>query len=183
MIELINECLKQIDNIKIDDDTIIRLNDFFKSLNDQLKGSNDSLIECETTDSSIYIITNLYSDYNEIRHLNTFLLDFKDYIMAFSDDIELLYDIFYLMLDCGLIVLNQALRLLLFKKIYKSGYFNYVAIDSPSFKDNFNYSLCDLKIIGHIVSYDNINDIDSNLSIIADEIYLFDGLTLKDVIL
>ncbi len=183
MNEIIKECLKQVDEIKINDDTVKRLNDFFKALNIQLKGSNDSLIECEVTESRVYIISNLYASYPEIKHLNTFLLEFKEFIMAFSDDDELLYDIFYLMLDSELIVLNQALRLLLFKKIYNSGYFNYVAIDSDDFKNNFEYSIFDLRFISKIVSSNNLNNMDDYINEIGHYMYLYDNLTLKDVLI
>jgi len=183
MLEIFKEVLEQIDNKEFNNEFISDLNGFFMALNSQLKGDKSSLIKVEPSNSSNYLITNLYSDYMAIRHINGFLLDLRDYFMAFSDNQELLYDIFLLLLEFNIIELSHSLRLLLFKKLYLSGYFCYVALDSQDFKDNYSFISQDLQIITNIVSQDNIKAIDSLLSITLSELYLFNNIDLKDLLI
>lgn len=183
MIEIFKEVNKQIDNKEFNKEFISDLNGFFMALNSQLKGDKTSLIKVNPSDSKNYLITNLYSDYMAIRHINGFLLDLRDYFMAFSDNKELLFDIFLLLLEYNIIELSDSIRLVLFKEIYLSGYFCYVALDSQDFKNNYHYIRHDLNIIANIVSSANIEAISSLLTVTLKELYLFNDIELRDLLI
>lgn len=181
---ILKDVLNQVTSLNIDDEMINRLNEFFNALNHQLKGSNDSLIQIEKSDSTFYVITNLYNSYMAINHINTFLLDLRDYIMAFNDNQELLYDVIELLIEFKVIKLSHTIKLELFKALYNSGYLCYNTIDYKEFLKEFDYIKDDLKIISTIIDDDTFNNINLNLKYYLNELYLLDDVvTLKDVLL
>lgn len=183
MLDIIKQVLKQVTSINMNKETIKNLNSFFEALNIQLKGNKDTLIKIEATDSTNYILTNLFNSYMAISHVNNFLIDLKDYIMAFYDNKDLLFDIFYLLLKYDIITLNQDIRALLFKKLYLSGYFCYVSSNKQEFLNNWSYCYLDLKIIANIVSNKDIDTIDNDLKEVLLDMYLIDDdIDLKEVL-
>lgn len=181
---ILKDVLNQVTSLNMDDEMINRLNEFFNALNQQLKGSNDSLIQIEKSDSTFYVITNLYDSYMAIIHINKFLLYLGDYIMAFNDNKELLYDVMELLIEFKVIKLSHTIKLELFKALYNSGYFCYNPIGYKEFLKEFDYIKDDLRIINHIIDNNTFNDINKDLYYYLKELYLFDEpICLKDVLL
>ena len=82
------------------------------------------------------------------------------------------------------IELDQDMRLLLFNKLYNSGYFCYTAVTSQQFQDNWDYIKPDLKIISELVNSPSLEALDTELKDTLKEFYLFeDTRGLKDILL
>lgn len=181
---ILKDVLNQLYNLNMDVKTVKRLNDFFKALNIQLKGSNDSLLQIETSDSAFYVITNLYNSYMAIIHINKFLYLLCDYIESFNDNKELLYDIIELLIDYKVIKLSHNIKLELFKAIFNYGCFNYVPLDKNDFLNSFNYIRDDMTVISSIIDNKTFNSIEKEFNVVLKELYLYEySISLKDVLL
>lgn len=183
MLNILKQINEQIKELKLNKETIEALNNFFKELNEFLKGDNTTLICIKSTPREFLVISNILSDNKELLRTSEFKLLFIEFLKDFSDNKELLYDIFIMLLEFNIIELNDALRLVLFKELYLSGYFCYVALNSVDFKNNYEYIEWDLKVIANIVSEANITDISEALSVTLNELYLFDNIELKDILI
>lgn len=131
---------------------------------------NDNIIKTNLQASTYYLVT-----------FDIFKNDFINWINEFDKETQ--YDIFELLLENKIIILNNNLRLILFKKLYNSGFFCYNPVSSKDFKENFDYIQQDLRNMSSIVSTGNLNEIDADLTSVLSELYLFENITLKDVIL
>ena len=183
MLDILSDIKRQIKGLNYKPIFNFRLSKMFKKVNDLLKGSDDTLIKVYGFYDNKKVYTNLLNDDIELISIFSFKELLIEWLESFRDDMELLYDIFIILLECKIIVLNDDIRLILFNRLYNSGYFSYVAIDSPSFKDNYLYIKDDLKIISIIVSNNDIKAIDDDLTIFLSDLYLFDNITLKDLII
>ena len=182
MNKVFKEVLGQINGLKVTRDNIKELNKFFMALNVFLKGDNKTLITVRATPRDFLVISNILNDKKELLEVDIFKLLLIEFLKGFSDDNDLLYDIFLLLLQFNIVDLNDSLRLVLFKELYLSGYFCYVALDSQDFKDNYSFISQDLQIIANIVSQDNIEAIESLLTVTLSDLYLFDDQDLKDLL-
>ena len=82
------------------------------------------------------------------------------------------------------IELDQDMRLLLFNKLYNSGYFCYTAVTSQQFQDNWDYIKPDLKIISELVNSPSLEALDTELKDTLEDFYLYeDTRGLKDILL
>lgn len=182
MNKILLDICDQLTTLKLDIGTIDKLNKFFKDLNEQLKGDNTSLVTVELKGELIK--TNLLSEQVEQVTSNHFKALLIEYIMAFSDNNELLFDILELLLDNKVIGLSDYIRLEFFNKLFNSGYFCYTPLDSSDFLECWNDIKNDMAIIGQIISLDTIDSINIELDYYLLEFYKLDiQPTLKELIL
>ena len=182
MDKILLDICDQLTSLKLDIVTIDKLNKFFSDLNEQLKGDNTSLVIVELKDTIIK--TNLLSEQVEQVTVNQFKALLIEYIMAFSDNKELLFDILELLIDNKVIDLSDYIRLELFNKLFNSGYFCYTPLDSSDFLECWNDIKNDMAIIGQIISLDSIDSINIELDYYLKEFYMLElQPTLKELIL
>lgn len=188
---IINEINKQIDNKKMNIKDLSDLNDFFMGLNDLTKGTNDTLIKVSFKDIPIdsylkkgivkyefKVYTNLLNDSMALYSKNEFKDLLKEYLGGFLDNKELLYDIFKLMLDYGIIKLNDSLRLVIFNRLYNSGFFCYTCLNGLEFLNTFDYYWNDYNLISNIVSQKTINKMELEFQAILSDFYSFNELSI-----
>ena len=91
----------------------------------------------------------------------------------------------------GLLELSQDLRLLLFNKIFNSGFLCYVPYSTEDFRANYDHISPDLNIIASIVSCPTLKELDQELNTIYKEFYMVSvpedleisqELNLKDIL-
>jgi hypothetical protein len=170
-------------NMVLNKETILKLNAFFKDVNQALKGSSDTLIFIYVDQYGTLNTNLLNDDLTRVTPIK-FKRLFIEYLEQFQDDQELLFDVVMLLDNNNLIKLTSPIKLYLFKVLYNSGYFCYVAVDSTSFKDNYDFIVDDLRVISNLVNNNNtLKGLDDDLNIILKELYLFDDVTLKDILI
>lgn len=188
---IINEMNRQIDNKKMNIKDLNNLNSFFMALNNLNKGTNDTLIKVSFKDIPIdsylkkgivryefKVYTNLLSDEMTLYSKIEFKTLLKEYLGGFLDNKELLYDIFKLMLEYGIIKFNDSLRLVLFNRLYNSGFFCYTCLNGLEFLDTFNYYWFDYNLMSNIVSKKTISEMELEFQAILIEFYSFNDNTL-----
>jgi len=72
----------------------------------------------------------------------------------------------------GLLDLSQDLRLLLFNKIFNSGFLCYVPYNTEDFKANYDQLSPDLGLIASIVSCPTLKELDKELNSIYKDFYM-----------
>lgn len=188
---ILNEINKQIDNKKMNIKDLSDLNDFFMALNDLTKGTNDTLIKVSFKDIPIdsylkkgivkyefKVYTNLLSNEMTLYSKNDFKDLLKEYLRGFLDNKELLFDIFKLMLDYGIIQINDSLRLVIFNRLYNTGFFCYTCLNGLEFLNTFNYYWNDYNLISNIVSQKTLNDMELEFKAILSDFYSFNELSI-----
>ena len=178
LIEMIN---KQLNNLNINREMVDKLNKFFMALNDHNKGNDNTLIKVMPTCRNFLVISNILCDNMELLETDIFKLLLIEFVNGFDN--EMLMDVLFMLSSYGIIEISHDIKLLLFDRLYNSGYFCYVAVDSKAFMDNYEHMAMDLNVIANIVDNDSLNDIDSDLTAILCELYGFDNVSLKDVLL
>lgn len=182
MNKILLDICDQLTTLKLDSRTVDNLNKFFKDLNEQLKGDMTTLLIVIKTDKGIS--TNLLSEQVTRTTDNHFKKLLIEYIMAFSDNKELLFDILELLTVNKVIDLSDYIRLELFNKLFNSGYFCYTPLDSSDFLECWDDIKYDMAIIGHILSLDTIDSINIELDYYLREFYMLElQPTLKELIL
>lgn len=182
MDKILLDICDQLTSLKLDSRTIDNLNKFFKDLNEQLKGDTTTLIIVIKTDKGIS--TNLLNEQVTKMTSNQFKELLIEYIMAFSDNKELLFDILELLTNNKVIDLSDYIRLELFNKMFNSGYFCYVPLNPSDFLECWNDIKWDMDIIASIISLDTIDSINIELDYYLKEFYMLDiQPTLKELIL
>ena len=99
MIETITNTINEMD---LNETTVYNLSRFFKDVNDFLKGSNDTLIFIYY-DINNELNSNILNDIITVVDVETFKLNFIEWIEMFSDNNEILTDLLDLMKENNLI--------------------------------------------------------------------------------
>ena len=175
MLEILNNIKQQIGDLIITPKTVSDLNDFFKTVNTQLKGDNSTLVTVyrESADCRV-LSSNLLADSQEIVSAELFKKELIEYLEQFADNTELLFDIIELLIETGVCRVSHSLKLLLFKKLFNTGCFCYIPLTGAEFIEDFDYFKFDLCNIANCVDFESFREISEELQSVTSELYYCD---------